>query len=132
MKKVLIIILGLILFLGVFLFSLAYLNYKKTIESVFESEEFKTWQQYKAISEKASLASGADSLEQPSFVSIANVDELRKENSFFEVAQNGDMLLIYNISGKAVLYRPQTDEIISIINISTFDEEVVDDSNKAL
>lgn len=50
--------------------------------------------------------------EEPKVLSIANVEVLRKNQPFFDVAQNGDKLIIY--ADKIILYNPTLDKVVDI------------------
>lgn len=52
---------------------------------------------------------------QPSLVTIANVELLKKDQPFFAQASNGDKLLVY--PDKVILYSPSLDRIIDIAGI---------------
>jgi len=53
--------------------------------------------------------------EQPKIVTIANVEDLKKSQPFFNQAKNGDKLLVY--SNRVILYNPELDKIIDIAAI---------------
>lgn len=53
--------------------------------------------------------------EQPKLVTIANVENLKKNQPFFAQAKNGDKLLVY--SQKVILYDPVADKIIDVAQI---------------
>ena len=53
--------------------------------------------------------------EAPKVITVANVDQLRKTQPFFNSASNGDMLLVY--ATKVILYSPISDRIIDIAQI---------------
>ena len=50
--------------------------------------------------------------EEPKVLSIANVEVLRKNQPFFDVAQNGDKLIVY--ADKIILYNPKLDKVVDI------------------
>jgi hypothetical protein len=53
--------------------------------------------------------------EEPKVLSIANVEVLRKDQPFFNQANNGDKLLVF--SQKVILYSPTLDKVIDIAQI---------------
>lgn len=57
--------------------------------------------------------------ETPTIATVNNATKLQNQ-AFFKDAQNGDKVLIYSKSGKAVLYRPSTNKIIeySTVNLT--------------
>lgn len=58
--------------------------------------------------------------EEPTIATITDITRL-KDQPFFVNAQNGDKVLIYTKSKKAILYRPDTAKIVDIapVNIGT-------------
>lgn len=56
--------------------------------------------------------------ETPSIATITDVSKL-KDQPFFKDAKNGDILLVFNSSGKAVLYDPKDKKIVDITTLST-------------
>ena len=57
--------------------------------------------------------------ETPTIATVNNATKLQNQ-AFFKDAQNGDKVLIYSKSGKAVLYRPSTNKVIeySTVNLT--------------
>lgn len=49
--------------------------------------------------------------ENPQIITITNIDQF-KDQPFFKDAKNGDILLLYSKSKKAILYDPQQNRII--------------------
>lgn len=58
--------------------------------------------------------------ETPTVATVSDSAKL-KEQAFFELAQNGDKVLIYTKAKKAYLYRPSTDKIINIAPVNIGD-----------
>jgi hypothetical protein len=58
--------------------------------------------------------------ETPTLATVTDKDKLA-EQPFFQKAENGDKVLIYSDSGRAVLYRPSTEKIVDVttINVKT-------------
>ncbi len=58
--------------------------------------------------------------ESPAMATVSDKTKLANQQ-FFSEAQNGDVLLIYNTSQKAILYRPSIDKIVNVttVNIHT-------------
>ena len=54
-------------------------------------------------------------LEEPKVVTVANVEDLRREQPFFLQAKNGDKLLVY--SSRVILYNPISDKIVDVAQI---------------
>ena len=55
--------------------------------------------------------------EEPTIATVRDTTKLQ-DQSFFQNAQNGDKVLIYTQSRKAVLYRPSTNKIIEIAPVN--------------
>lgn len=55
--------------------------------------------------------------EEPTVVTVVDADKVRNQ-SFFKNAQNGDKVLLYATSGKAILYRPSTKKVIEVAPIN--------------
>ena len=52
--------------------------------------------------------------EQPTVATVTNVDELKVQQPFFERASNGDKIIIYTNSRKAIIYSPEKDIIVNV------------------
>ncbi len=55
--------------------------------------------------------------ETPTLASVTNISQL-KNQEFFKDAQNGDKVLIYTKSGRALLYRPSTKQVIEYARVN--------------
>jgi hypothetical protein len=64
--------------------------------------------------------------EDPTLATVSDKEKLVSQ-SFFEKTENGDKLLIFSKSGKAILYRPSEQKIINVtdINIGQESEQVI-------
>lgn len=56
--------------------------------------------------------------ETPTIATVQDVSKLT-DQSFFENAQNGDVLVVFSNSSQAVLYRPDTKQLVKVGPIST-------------
>lgn len=55
--------------------------------------------------------------EEPTIANVVDVTKLSSQE-FFKNAKNGDKLLVYQKSKKAILYRPETNKIIEVSTIN--------------
>ena len=58
--------------------------------------------------------------EAPTLATVKDIEKLRGQ-SFFEQTQDGDQILVYAKSGKAVVYRPSTKKVIKYMPINLAD-----------
>lgn len=58
--------------------------------------------------------------ETPTVATVSDSAKL-KEQAFFELAQNGDKVLIYSKAKKAYLYRPSTNKMVNIAPVNIGD-----------
>lgn len=56
--------------------------------------------------------------ELPTTATISDISKL-KEQPFFQNAKNGDILLVYNKAGKAILYDPREKKIVEVAPVGT-------------
>lgn len=56
--------------------------------------------------------------ETPTLATVSDVEKV-KDQTFFKNAQNGDKVLLYSTSGKAILYRPNTKKVIEVAQINS-------------
>lgn len=56
--------------------------------------------------------------ESPTVATVANAEELKKQEPFFKNSVNGDKVLIYTSIKKAILFRPSTGKIIEVAPIN--------------
>lgn len=80
------------------------------------------WQRHKA-QDNSNVITSLEQLielptEEPSLATITDIEKL-KDQPFFQKAENGDKLLIYKNSQKAILYRPSKNKIIDFTLIDT-------------
>lgn len=55
--------------------------------------------------------------EKPTLATVTDKEKLA-EQAFFQKAENGDKVLIYSQSGRAILYRPSTKKIIDVTSVN--------------
>jgi hypothetical protein len=56
--------------------------------------------------------------ETPTVLTIENREDLDKSQEFLSLAENGDKLLLYQGAKKAILYRPKTNQVVSVAPIN--------------
>ena len=60
--------------------------------------------------------------EQPTLATVTDVEALKKDQPFFEKAQNGDKVIVYVGDKKAIIYRPSDDLIVNVGFIAVNDD----------
>lgn len=75
-------------------------------------------QETQRLIDKLSKLTDLPTDESPTIATVTDVEKL-KNQQFFEKAQNGDKLFVYNKAKEAILYRPSTEKIIKIGPISS-------------
>lgn len=57
-------------------------------------------------------------IETPTVGTVADIEKLKQQSPGFEYAKTGDKLLIYTNAQRIVVYRPESNKIVSIVQIS--------------
>lgn len=70
----------------------------------------------KLVAEVAKVARLPEN-ETPSIATITDASKL-KDQTFFKDAKNGDILLVFNNSGKAILYDPKEKKVVDVTTLS--------------
>lgn len=52
--------------------------------------------------------------ENPLIGAVTNAEALKREQPFFAAAQNGDIVVLYQQSARAILYRPERDILVNV------------------
>jgi hypothetical protein len=84
-----------------------------------EQQKIRATQQTEMQAIKKELKLPTD--EQPIFATVAQKEQLQKQN-FFKKSQNGDRVLLYPKHKKIILYRPSTQKIIAVSRLQFQDD----------
>lgn len=95
-----------------------YLRMQELEKLAQDPQAFNRWE-IKSITEKFSSFIDLPKDEEPTIATILDKEKIK--DPFFSRAENGDKLLVYTKSGKAILYRPKTNKVIDfgVVNLST-------------
>lgn len=88
-----------------------YYQYKNTAQ-VKQAEEIKK------LSDSIGKVMDLPQDETPTLATVTDKEKLAGQ-AFFQKAENGDKVLIYSQSGKAILYRPSTGKIVDVTTVNT-------------
>ena len=122
-NKILLTILIFVVILALAGIGFLYYQYQKTAKELKKVKSQTTTQDAakpdevkKLVAEVAKVARLPEN-ETPSIATITDASKL-KDQAFFKDAKNGDILLVYNNSGKAVLYDPKEKKVVDITTLS--------------
>ncbi len=101
---------------GVTLFALMYLNTKKQLQEL-QDPGVSGRTELQIITEQAGRVAELPKDESPKMATVDNVSALSKQ-PFFKNAQNGDRVLIFENSNRALIFRPSTKKIVEFSSIS--------------
>lgn len=109
-----IVVLVILLFLSVGIAGYFYYQYKNVATVSGEVDEIASLK--KTIGAMIELPEGED----PTLATVTDKEKLA-EQPFFQKAENGDKVLIYANTGRAILYRPSTKKIVDVttVNVNT-------------
>lgn len=96
-----------------------YLQNKKT-QALLKNPNQVSEAEAKSLIEKVGILMELPSNEQPTIATVSDKTKLA-DQPFFKHAQNGDKVLIYTQSKKAILYRPAMNKIIEVAPINIAD-----------
>lgn len=109
-KKFVVIVLLIALLAGIGFAGYDYFLAKKYIFKTISNEE-KAKQEIAAVTRAIRKAVDLPPDEKAAMATITDINQL-KDQQFFANAQNGDVVLMYPESGKALIYRPESKRVI--------------------
>lgn len=97
---------------------------KKQVNTLSQSQKTDAADEAKQLSEEVGKLIELPSDEVPTIATVVDVEKV-KSQPFFANAQNGDKVLLYSKTSKAILYRPSAKRIIEVapINLGTSENE---------
>lgn len=97
-------------------FGYSWWNLKKELQKIQTPEGTQELQkkQTEEIIEKLKAHTVLPEDEQPIIVTVIDATALKKQSNFYEMAKNGDLVIIYFKAKKAYLYDPIADRILNI------------------
>jgi hypothetical protein len=101
-------------------------NYQQSqqeLKNLKESPQTAAKQEIKEVSEKIGALMELPANEEPTLATVTDIEKL-KSQTFFAKAVNGDKVLIYTESSKAILYRPETNKIIEVASVNLGQNQV--------
>lgn len=105
-----IVVLSTLLFVALAVAGYFYYQYRQS-PKVQSAEEIKN------LKEEISAIFELPTDEEPTLATVADREKLA-EQPFFQKAENGDKVLIYSNSGRAILYRPSVKKIIDVTMVN--------------
>lgn len=117
---------GLVLFLIIItviagLSGTSYIFYMRMqeLQKIVQDPQAITREEVRSITSKLSSLMVLPKDEEPTIATILDKEKIK--DPFFNKAENGDKLLVFAKSGKALLYRPRTNKVIDfgVVNLST-------------
>jgi len=88
--------------------------YYRSYQKLLKNPDIITKQEVDWLKEKVGKLMVLPTDEEPSTATVLDKEKL-KDQAFFKNAENGDKILIYAGTKKAILYRPSTDKIIEVM-----------------
>ena len=115
-KLIITVIIGLIILASLALAVFFYTKYRNTISTINNPADLKREETQKLLEIVGKIIELPDS-EEPTVATVTDSEKL-KAQQFFINSQNGDKVIIYSGTKKAILYRPSTGKIIDVAPIS--------------
>lgn len=94
-------------------------QYKKT-QTLLNNPTMAAKEEVKEITAKLAKFIELPPKEEPIVVTVLDKNKL-KDQEFFKKAENGDKVIVYTTSKKAILYRPNTNKIIEVAPVNLGD-----------
>lgn len=109
-------------------FGYLYMNTKNELNRLSDPQAAAAEQTEKITAELGKLIELPEN-ETPTVATIVDVEKL-KDQPFFAKAQNGDRVIIYTQSRKAILYRPSAKKIIEVAPINIGDNQATSEATQ--
>lgn len=99
-------------------------KYKKT-QLLLNNPTLAAKEEVKKITDQVSKLMELPTKEEPIVVTVLDKNKL-KDQDFFKKAENGDKVIVYSVSKKAILYRPSINKIIEVapLNLGDTDQPI--------
>ena len=94
-----------------------YQSSQSELQKLKENPQTVARQEIKEVSAKIGALMELPKNEEPTLATVTDIEKL-KNQQFFSQAVNGDKVLIYTQSSKAILYRPETNKIIEVASVN--------------
>lgn len=94
-------------------------QYKKT-QLLLNNPTLAAKEEVKKITDQVSKLMELPTKEEPIVVTVLDKNKL-KDQDFFKKAENGDKVIVYSVSKKAILYRPSINKIIEVAPLNLGD-----------
>ena len=105
-----------LLAIGVGFLGYNYINMQKEIKNLKDPKaaEALAKQEVQRVVEKVGAHMILPKGEEPTLASITDIDALKKEQPFYEGAENGDQILVYKNAKIGIVYSPTKDKIVKV------------------
>ena len=120
MKKIFLPLLILLIVLGALGTSFYFYKQNQDTQKLLKDPSAATKEEVKTVTAALSKFMDLPTDEEPQVATVLDKEKV-KDQPFFAKAENGDKVIIYSKSGKAILFRPSTGRIIDIAPINLGD-----------
>jgi hypothetical protein len=140
MKKILIIVIAVVVLVALFFalkttgaFEKMGLSKQPSLQllDTLEEQQELSEKQIKLINESVQRHISFPEGEVPFAVTITNAELLKQEQAFYKDAKDGDFLVIYSESQKALIYDPQNDVVVNVGPIQVDGEQEISPETQA-